>query len=56
VDDKSTAQFMAYFYDQLKTGHSKGRALQNAMLTALKDPKTRHPYYWAPFFLIGDYR
>ena len=57
VDDKSTAIVMERFYENWrKKGMSKPEALRQAQL-ALKDiPKYRHPYYWAPFVMIGDWR
>lgn len=52
ADDRSSADFMTAFYGHLKAGSSKGRSLQQAM----HELKARypHPYYWAPFTLIGD--
>ena len=39
------------FYQGLKSGFSKSRAIQEAVL----EVKARfpHPYYWAPFILMG---
>jgi CHAT domain-containing protein len=54
VGDASTAKLMKAFYARLKAGDSKAEALQQAELTLLKDPSTRHPFYWAPFVLVGD--
>jgi len=51
VHDESTKQFMIGFYRQLQNGASKAAALQAAMLELRKD--WPHPYYWAPFLLIG---
>ena len=56
VNDASTAEFMAAFYAKLREGRSKGQALNAATLKLLANPKTRHPFYWAPIYLIGDYR
>ncbi len=57
VDDASTAKLMESFYSNLiKKKMTKGAALQNASLALLKQPKYRHPYYWAPFVLMGDWR
>jgi CHAT domain-containing protein len=59
VDDASTATLMQRFYANL-TGQgqtAKGAALRRAALTLLRDGgRHRHPYYWAPFVLIGDWR
>jgi CHAT domain-containing protein/predicted negative regulator of RcsB-dependent stress response len=51
VQDRSTAQFMAAFYGHLSGGEDKTVALRNATLE-LRDVHP-HPYYWAPFVLIG---
>jgi CHAT domain-containing protein len=51
VHDRSTADFMATFYQQLKDSQSKATALQKAMLTIRE--RYPHPYYWAPFTLTG---
>ena len=34
----------------------RGGALHNAQLSLLKNPDTSHPYYWAAFTLLGDFR
>lgn len=51
VDDLSTAEFMTAFYGYLRAGRSKAVAFQ----AATKDVRKRfpHPYYWAPFMLVG---
>jgi len=56
VDDGSTAQLMKIFYTSLKAGKPKGVALRGASLSLMKDGKHAHPFYWAPFVLIGDWR
>ena len=56
VDDDSTARLMALFYARLKTGVPRGAALRNAMLQLQSEPTHSHPFYWAPFFLLGDWR
>jgi CHAT domain-containing protein len=57
VSDISTATLMREFYrDLLKKGFSKTEALRNAQLSLLEDEKYAHPFYWAPFVLIGDWR
>jgi CHAT domain-containing protein len=51
VHDLSTKEFMVAFYRGLQCGLTKSAALQKAMLDLMtRDP---HPYYWAPFLLIG---
>ena len=50
VEDASTARLMRVFYEQLAAGETKAAALRQAQLDGL----TQHPYFWAPFFLVGD--
>jgi CHAT domain-containing protein len=55
VADESTERLMTRFYQNL--GKSDGRAaLRAAQLEVMKDPKFSHPFFWAPFNLIGDWR
>ena len=51
VHDQSTAEFMTSFYEGLNAGLIKAVALQRAM-TLLRNAHP-HPYFWAPFVLIG---
>jgi CHAT domain-containing protein len=30
--------------------------MREAQLAVMKDPATAHPFYWAPFNLIGNWR
>jgi CHAT domain-containing protein len=54
VADDSTARLMQAFYAELRGGAAKAEALRRAQLALLKDRKTRHPFFWAPFVLAGD--
>lgn len=56
VNDAITAQFMTVFYRHLAAGLQPGTALRQAQLAALSADKRcyRHPFYWAPFFLLGS--
>jgi CHAT domain-containing protein len=67
VNDISTSLLMQRFYQNLATGKlSKAAALQQAQLSLIQgkpqdgsapksDPNAfAHPYYWAPFILIGN--
>jgi CHAT domain-containing protein/tetratricopeptide (TPR) repeat protein len=57
VSDNSTASLMEEFYKNLVTaGLNKTDALRKAQLTLMSDVKFAHPFYWAPFVLIGDWR
>ncbi len=56
INDESTASLMTDFYRQLGLpGFSKARALQQAQLALGRDARYRHPYFWAPFLLIGNW-
>jgi CHAT domain-containing protein len=52
VQDETTAELMENWYEHLSEGVGRATALRNAQL-ALID-KHPHPYYWAPFVLIGQ--
>ena len=56
VNDESTSQLMQMMYKRLIGGVSKGEALRQAQFFLLQDTTYRHPYYWAPFVLYGDWR
>jgi tetratricopeptide (TPR) repeat protein len=51
VHDQSTAELMQAFYSRLDSQTGKAAALRSAM-RELRDCHP-HPYYWAPFVLIG---
>ncbi|HAX76455.1 MAG TPA: hypothetical protein DCY88_11595 [Cyanobacteria bacterium UBA11372] len=55
VKDQSTAQLMSEFYQELSKGVRKAEALRTAQLNLLKQPKYEHPFYWAPFVLVGNW-
>ncbi len=56
VKDESTAKFMGEFYKQLrKPGISKAEALQKTQMAFLQEKDFAHPYYWAPFVLVGNW-
>jgi CHAT domain-containing protein len=56
VNDPASAQLVSDFYRALRDpAISKARALQQAQLAALKDPRYRHPNYWSAFLLIGNW-
>jgi CHAT domain-containing protein/uncharacterized protein HemY len=56
VNDESTANFMSQFYRELlKQGATKAEALRQAQIYLLRQPEYNHPYYWAPFILVGNW-
>jgi CHAT domain-containing protein len=56
LDDESGAVFIEQFYRQLAKGNvSKAEALRQAQLTLLSNPNFRHPRYWSPYVLLGNW-
>jgi CHAT domain-containing protein len=58
VSDKSTADLMTEFYQKLTqpdVNITKAEALRQAQLALLKNPQYSHPYFWAPFVLVGNW-
>jgi CHAT domain-containing protein len=59
ANDDATSVLMGKFYENLasNTQLTKAHALREAQLALLKtkDSQYRHPYYWAPFVLIGNW-
>jgi len=58
VNDKSTTDFITLLYQQLTNSTepmSKAEAIQRVQKKFLKNANYRHPYYWAPFVLIGNW-
>ncbi len=56
VDDKSTAELITQFFKNLKSSKPKAEALREAQESVLNTRDYRHPYHWAPFVLIGNWR
>jgi CHAT domain-containing protein len=55
VDDDATAELMKAFYVPLvKDATGYGRALAEAKRKLIGIRKWQHPFFWAPFVLIGD--
>ena len=52
IDDKTTPQFMKYFYTFLEQGEVKSKALQLAKIQMIESGFS-HPFYWASFILFG---
>jgi CHAT domain-containing protein len=54
VNDVSTTQLMTNFYkSNIQDGMTMAESLRKAKLSLLRDPRTSHPYFWAPFVLTG---
>src|SRR5215813_2858573 len=63
VEAASTRDLMVNFHRSLisavgadKATPTKTEALRQAALRVMKNPETRHPFYWAGFVLVGDGR
>ena len=56
VGDRSTGELMKRFYGYLKAGQSKAEALRSAQLDLLRGSEFSHPFHWAGFELVGDWR
>ncbi len=56
VEDNAAKTLMQHLYTGLAREHlGKAEALRQAQLRLLHDPATQHPFYWAPFVLIGNW-
>lgn len=57
VADQSTAELMGNLYrSRQERGLTKIEALRQAQLSLLSQPKYSHPFYWAPFILMGNWK
>jgi CHAT domain-containing protein len=57
VNDQSTAALVSELYEQMRASPnlSKARALQAAQIKMLGDRRYRHPCYWSPYLIIGNW-
>ncbi|MFM2312196.1 MAG: hypothetical protein RLZZ04_1472 [Cyanobacteriota bacterium] len=56
VNDQATAKLMSDFYQELSTKHlAKAEAVRQAQLTLLHNRWYKHPFYWAPYVLLGNW-
>ena len=59
VSDESTALAMKNFYQQLtqpQVQMTKAKALRQSQLNLIHSTRFKHPYYWAPFILVGNWQ
>ncbi|MGB5417383.1 CHAT domain-containing protein [Algibacter sp.] len=56
IDEQSSAKIIELFYDNIKKGLPKDKALQQAKLSYIANSEGRvvAPHYWAGLVLIGD--
>ncbi len=56
VNDASTTELMVRFYQSLtRQGLNKAESLRQGQLDLLKTAQYSHPFYWAPFILVGNW-
>ena len=57
VNDQASSILIADFYERLQSqpGITKAEALQQAQVETKKDLRFRHPAYWAPLVMIGNW-
>jgi CHAT domain-containing protein len=56
INDPASAKLVSAFYQDLRDPSvSKAKALQEAQLKLMQDRRYRHPAYWSPFLLIGNW-
>ncbi len=56
VNDEGTANFIHEFYKHLRNPkETKAEALRQAQIALLKNSQYRHPVYWAPYILVGNW-
>lgn len=53
IDEAAATPLMLAFHKELRAGKSAADALQRAVAGMRKDERYRHPFYWAPFVLVG---
>jgi CheY-like chemotaxis protein len=61
VDERASVELICRFYAELRENPSRGKAyaLQQAQRMLLSDhrfERFRHPCYWSPYLLIGEWR
>jgi CHAT domain-containing protein len=55
VEASSTTELMTAFHRRLAAGDGrKADHLRAATLQVLRNPRYAHPFYWAPFILVGS--
>lgn len=55
VNDASTGELMKSFYEKMKSSGAAA-ALRGAQRELKSNPDFAHPFFWAPFQLVGDWK
>lgn len=56
VDDEGTRRLMEGFYANLGQGMDVAQALQASQVALIGDDELSHPWFWASFVVMGDWR
>ena len=57
VSDESSVKFMTDMYHaKIVDGLSKSDAIRKAQKIMLSEPRFSHPFYWAPYTLMGNWK
>ena len=56
VDGVATKDLMIALYQRLRSGDPLSEALGETQRQMLGDQRLAHPYYWASFIQLGDWR
>jgi len=57
VSDEATAELIKDFYNNyVNLKMPKGKALQQAQITLKSDVRFKHPRYWAPYIIVGNWQ
>ncbi len=57
VNDQASTILISEFYRQLQNDPTitKAKALRKSQVLLMRDPRFRHPRYWAPYLMIGNW-
>jgi CHAT domain-containing protein/Tfp pilus assembly protein PilF len=55
VSDRGTRDLMISYYKSLQAGQGRSEAMRQVQLRMLKDPRRKHPFYWASFIVSGEW-
>jgi CHAT domain-containing protein/Tfp pilus assembly protein PilF len=56
VSDEATRDLMVGYYERLQRGAGRAEALREVQLAMLQHPTWSHPFFWAGFIHLGDWR
>lgn len=56
INDDATMEFMRLFYDGMSKSLDKAQSMREAQIAMIKNKKFKHPFFWSPFILIGNWQ